>query len=185
MVNNHEMQRLICMELVNKFECQFEECKIVIRRTRERRDSLKFDKASLYITKLDDIHSYFLQFSHNIHFYFIISLCLHTTTDNKEKITLEIENVIHKITSNNILHSSSMIYGCNPDADLALDSKQNEQYITPKSIVNDQNEIENKGKMKMMKIFQLNHSIKTAMTKDGLQVLLILTLRKKTKDIED
>ena len=102
MVNNHEMQKLICMELVDKFECPMEECKIIIRRTREQRVSLKLDKRSLYITKLDDIHSYFLQFSHNIHFYLFISLCLHTTPEHKEQSTWKLKPWIYKTTSNNI-----------------------------------------------------------------------------------
>ena len=129
------------MELVNKFECQFEKCQI-LKRSREQRVATKLDKRNLYITKLDDIHSYFLQFSPNIILIHCVCILYSNRTQN------------YRIT---ILHSSSMIYGCdrmNPDP-VDPQQQQNEQtkpYETPKSIVNnitkdsDQNETDTETK---------------------------------------
>ena len=62
MVNNHQMQILICSKLNKKFKCDHEKCHISERRSRQRKGLFKIDKQSLFAAKLDDIHSYFLQF---------------------------------------------------------------------------------------------------------------------------
>ena len=66
MINNDKMQKLICMELNNRFLCPVEKCNLIHRRSREYRATIKMDKQGLFMAKLDDIHSYFLQFSDRI-----------------------------------------------------------------------------------------------------------------------
>ena len=62
MVNNHKMQILICSQLNEKFKCDDEKCNISHRRSRQTKKLFRIDKQSLFAAKLDDIHSYFLQF---------------------------------------------------------------------------------------------------------------------------
>eukprot|EP01084_Bolivina_argentea_P049989 91921_1 len=67
MLRRHEMQKIICCQLMNDYGCEKADtkekkmCNISSRRTKiNRQKILKFDENALFPNKLDDIHSYFL-----------------------------------------------------------------------------------------------------------------------------
>eukprot|EP01084_Bolivina_argentea_P026282 48850_1 len=62
MLNNPDIQKIICSEIMTKYGCEAKtQCMILTRRARSNMALMKkFDQSSLFIHKLDNIHSYFL-----------------------------------------------------------------------------------------------------------------------------